>query len=319
MVKIESGSATATPAWLLLSVAVTLLLRLGLSIGETVHPPEPSMRVSWITPSQLGEKERGGDKLIFYEFRADWCVPCKQMEKSAFQSKDVVSILNKQFVAVRVNDRKREDGKNDLATQALEDRFSIQAFPSLVVSTADGTKVIDHLGQANSSAVKKFLQEAETLADYYNGKEKIIVDDCAAAARAFDHFLSITKWQHWRCCFSAIFGSIAHRELGEDDKANELVKTALVQVREHTFPYPILQYLSGKRSFDDMLKDASENKSNRTLCYAYAGIDNYARKNYELARQQFEWVLANCEDKESFEYRVSQSRLTQLYKAKKPD
>lgn len=316
MVKIETASATATPLWLLLSVIVSLLLRVVLSLGETVHPPEPSMRVTWLKPTEAGQTKRFGDKLIFYEFRADWCTPCKQMEKSAFYSKDIVSMLNDRFVSVQVTDRKRENGKNDDATQTLEDKFSIQAFPSLVVAMSDGTKIIDHLGQANSAAMKKFLQEAETLADYYNGKEKIIAGDNAAAASAFDRFLSATKWQHWRCCYTAIFGSIAHRELGNSEKAEQTLKTALVQIREHTFPYPILEYLAAKRSFDDLLKDASENKSNRTLCYAYAGMDNYARKKYDLAKPLFEWVLENCDDKESFEYRVSQAKLQQMSKLK---
>lgn len=316
MVKIDTGSATTTPRWLLLSVLGTLFLRIVLSVGEMVHPPEPSMRVNWIAPVQIGEKERSGNKLIFYEFRADWCGPCKQMERSVFQSRDVVSLLNDNFVSVRVNDRKREDGKNEAATQNLEDQFSVQAFPSLVVAMPGGTKIIDHLGQAGSASVKKFLQEAQELADYFRGKEQIIADDCTAAAKSFDHFISVSKWQHWRCCYSAIFSVIAHRELAEFDKADEILRTAIEQVKDHTFPYPILRYLAGKRTFDDLLKDASENKSNRILCNAYAGIDNYARKKYDLARQQFAWVLDNCDDKESFEFRVCQSRMHLMDKSK---
>lgn len=163
------------------------------------------------------------------------------------------------------------------------------------------------------------MQEAERLADYIYGKEKLITDDSLAAAKAFDHFITRTKWQHWRSCYCAIFSSIAHRELGEGNQANEILKTAMQQIHEHTFPYPILQYLSGKRSFDDLLKDASENKSNRILCYAYAGLDNFARKNYDLAHQQFMWVKSNCDEKDSFEFRACNSRLQQLDKLKAGD
>ncbi len=312
MVKIDSNSATSTPFWLLASAMTFLLLRFGLSIYENYFPPKPTEVISWRTPPDISDAEKVGQKLFFYDFRAKWSEPGDQMDKTAFVSKDIVRLLDNEFVAIKVTDRKREDGKNSAPVQELEDLYSIEAFPSQVVAMPDGTKISEHLGAETTSGLKKFLQEALILASYFKGKEEYIHGDTRAAASSFDEFLSRTKWQHWRVGYAAIFSSIAHRELGENDKADQLIRDALVKVHEHTFPYPMIEYLGGKRNFDQLLSAASEVKVNRVLAYADAGMDDYARAKVNDAKAKFSWVLENCEDKDSFEYRVSRALLTRI-------
>lgn len=312
MAKIESISATSTPLWLLVATIFCLTLRIGIGLKENLDPPRASVEIKWRSPDQLSKQDLEGSKLIFYDFRADWCQPCRQMDNSAFLSQDVVTELNNSFVPIRVIDRKKEDGKNNILIQKLEDRFSVQAFPSLVIAMPDGTKVLDHLGAASASSVKKLMQEALTVSDYYQGKEKLIQGDANAAAKCFDRFLDRTKWQHWRCAHASIFSCVAHREISQTAKAETVLTEALNKIHEHTFPYPILKYLAGKISWDELLKEASENKSNRLLCYAYAGIDCYAKKQFAEAKEKFDWVESNCDEKDSFEYRVTKAGSTRL-------
>ena len=317
MVKIEAGSAISTPVWLLAAALLFLALRCGLSLMESMNPPKASAEINWRDVEKITDSETNGSKFFFYDFTADWCAPCQQMDKTAFQSKDIVSLLNDEFIPVKVVDRKREEGKNSVKVQELEDAYSVQAFPSLVIALPNGAKVIDHLGMANTQGVRKLLQEALTVLPYHRGKEEMIAGDVHAAAKSFSSFLIAQKWQHWRCVYAAIFGSIAKREIGEDAEADTLIKDALREVHEQTFPYPILQYLGGKISFDELLKTASESKPNRCLCYAYAGLDAFSRKKYLDALQKFQWVKDNSEETTSFEYRASMKWLERSKQALK--
>lgn len=307
MVKIDAVSATSTPLWLLICTFIFVALRCGMTIIESVHPPTPTSEIQWRSPEQITEAERHGNKLFFYDFAAEWCDPCIQMNKTAFQSKDVVAILNEEFIPIKVVDRKREDGKNNPRTQSLEDQFNVEAFPTIVVTVPNGSKISDHLGAAGTQAMKKYLTDAVTVASYSGGKEKLISSDYAGAAESFDDFLARTKWRHYRCAYASIFSSIAHRCGKQNDAADAILQKALAEVHERTFPFPIIEYLSGKITFDHLLQSASENKTNRVLAYTYSAMNEFAKQNYEDAFAKFQWVLSNCDEKDSFEYRLTAS------------
>lgn len=316
MAKTELGEAVRTPAWLFALALVLLALRLFVYVTETANPPKASAEIKWQDLSALGslpESERKKDKLLFYEFRADWSGPCKEIEKNSFNSKEIVNLLNSNFIAVQVTDRKREDGKNANAVQELEDKYEVQGFPLLVVAMPDGKKLKEHLGALPSSSLKVFLEDAVSVREYFNGKEQIIAGDDKDAGASFDRFIASVNWQHWRAPYAAIFSSVAHRRLGEDKKADEILKNALAKVRQKSFPYPVIEYLCGKSSFDTLLKNAGEVSSNRIISYAYAGMDLSARKDYARAKEYFDWVIAAPgNDRNSFEYRISKAELERI-------
>lgn len=59
--------------------------------------------VNWITFEQLDDSLKVKPKKVFISFYADWCVYCKKMEKTAFKDKTVISILNQNYYAVKMN------------------------------------------------------------------------------------------------------------------------------------------------------------------------------------------------------------------------
>ncbi|MBX9690724.1 MAG: hypothetical protein K2X27_28675 [Candidatus Obscuribacterales bacterium] len=316
MAKIESASAISTPKWLLASTLIFLFLRCGLAAYENYNPPQASDEIHWRSPEKITEEDRLGRKLFFYNFSADWCDPCKKLDKTAFVSKDIVGLLERDFIPVRVIDRKKESGKNDSDTQELQDKYSVQAFPTLVAAMPGGVKISEHIGSLNMAALKKMLLEANAVADYFWGKEELIDGRFAAAANSFDSFLKHTRWHHWRAAFAGVFSVLAHRELGEEAASKKALKDALEHLHDPAFPRPILLYFDSKISYDELLKIAGENKSNRILCYAYTGLDFAREKDYERARKNFEWVLSNSVDKDSFEYRICSKALGRIESAK---
>jgi thioredoxin-related protein len=312
MVRIKADSATSVPLWLLIAVVVTLGLRLFLSASESSSPQKPVAEINWCRLGDDGEPASKEAKLRFYYFEADWCEPCQKMSSTAFLSRDVVSELNRNFVCLKIKDRKREDNKNSAAVQKVEDKFSVQAFPTCVVAMPDGTEVMDHLGSLGPRPLRNFLKESVDLSAYFRGKEETIRGDFRSAAASFDEFLSKTQWHHWRSPFAAVFSSTAHRALGEANQADRVVADGLQKIHEHNFPYPVLQYLAGKLSFDALLSESGENTGNRTVCYAYTGMDCFARKQYDEAKERLGWVTAHCDDKNTFEYRVALAELEHI-------
>lgn len=306
------GSTTSVPKWLLVSTLLFLIARAGLTVSETLNPPKASEEIQWRTPSTITPSDRGSDKLFFYEFSAQWCEPCKQLESTALSSRSVVEMLNKKFVPVRVIDRKREDGKNKADTQELEDIFSIQAFPTMVVALPDGTKIQEQLGVINAVGLKKILSEASTLSNYYHGKECLINGEPKLAAEYFDTFLKDVHWNHWRAPFAAILCAIAYESIHDQTKAMQVLDTSITSFKDHSFPYPILLHLAGRIGFDELLKEAGENKGSRLMAYAYSGVQCYARGKIDEAAERLAWVKANSTDETSFEYRISRSILNSL-------
>jgi len=59
-------------------------------------------------------------KKVFVYFWADWCTYCHTMEKETFQNPSVVSMLTKEFIAIKV-DTDREE--------ALSNMFKIRGLP----------------------------------------------------------------------------------------------------------------------------------------------------------------------------------------------
>jgi len=59
--------------------------------------------IKWYTYDEgmaLGKNEK---KRVFLHFYADWCHYCKKMAEEAFQDPSVVSFINENFIAIRVN------------------------------------------------------------------------------------------------------------------------------------------------------------------------------------------------------------------------
>ena len=46
----------------------------------------------------LMEKAKSENKIIFLDFYADWCAPCKQMDKEVFQDNRVGEFFNENFI-----------------------------------------------------------------------------------------------------------------------------------------------------------------------------------------------------------------------------
>jgi thiol:disulfide interchange protein len=120
---------------------------------------EPSL-VKWVSLSEAPALAKQQRKPIFYDFTAEWCGPCKMLNADVFNDPKLAALLNERFIAVRVTDRRREEGANSSAVEDLQQRFRVQAFPTIVVADAAGTSLETMVGYPGREAVARLLMRS---------------------------------------------------------------------------------------------------------------------------------------------------------------
>jgi thiol:disulfide interchange protein len=123
-------------AVLLLVLRVVLGLRAAHTGGAAAGPVGDVDRVRWRTLASAVEEARVTRKPLLYDFSADWCGPCRRMQREIFADPQAAADLEARFVPVRVLDRTREEGHNPAWVDSLEARFAVNAFPTLIVERA---------------------------------------------------------------------------------------------------------------------------------------------------------------------------------------
>lgn len=173
MEQVKDFRLNATPKGLLIVCAALLLSRLGLALVEFIHPAEKGRPVSWIelnpaanasanataskSSPETATASPAAGKIVLYEFYADWCDPCKRLERDVMTNSEIRSLIEKNFATLRVTDRQREDGKNSPKIYELQKRYRVFAFPTLVAVGPDGEAIESLVGNSSSLAVYRFV------------------------------------------------------------------------------------------------------------------------------------------------------------------
>lgn len=77
-------------------------------------------------------------KPVFIDFYADWCAPCKELDKQTFSSPEVVRLSN-DFIMLKVDLTSADDPK----TEALREKYQARGVPTLVFLKPDGAEIPD--------------------------------------------------------------------------------------------------------------------------------------------------------------------------------
>lgn len=127
----KSSSPGRYIIWIVLAGAVVAYLY----ASRPSSAPPPAFAVG----HELGaafERAAENNQLVLIDFYADWCPPCKYMDREVFPREDVADALSN-WVVVKID----VDEKRDVANQ-----YNIQAMPTLVIARPDGTEItrVDH-------------------------------------------------------------------------------------------------------------------------------------------------------------------------------
>ena len=125
----------AMPIALMIVAAALLIARFAWT------PPQPKdSLIRWMTPAEGIERAIVTGKPILFNFTAEWCRPCHILDAEVFADPVIASDINERYIAVRVLDRKQEEGKTAPDVEALEQRYSVRGFPTIVFADAGGTE-----------------------------------------------------------------------------------------------------------------------------------------------------------------------------------
>lgn len=154
----ESGSTRALPRWLVVAVPLLLGARVASGLYEKNHPSVPATLVAWVPLEQAEALSRERNLPIFYEVSAEWCVPCKLLDRDVFNNDFAARHINARYIPVRVTDRTNEDGDNVPAVKELIEKYKAFGFPSLIVVSPDGKNVRGKFGYDGYTDTMNFLR-----------------------------------------------------------------------------------------------------------------------------------------------------------------
>ena len=138
----KSGPTRRDPQLLWLAAGLLLVARIALGVFDARNPSPGRDLVPWVPALEAPAQARATGRPIFYDFSAEWCAPCKEMERELFSNERHARGIARLAVPVHVVDREKEDGRNTPTVDSLRRAYGVTGFPTLVVTDADG-RLID--------------------------------------------------------------------------------------------------------------------------------------------------------------------------------
>ena len=90
-------------------------------------------------------------KLVMIDFKAEWCGPCKMLDRTTWKDENVISTLKDKAVAVKVD----VDENSELAA-----KYSIHSLPTVIFVDGNGNEVSRFIGYRDAEG---FLKEFSNL------------------------------------------------------------------------------------------------------------------------------------------------------------
>ncbi|WP_443937855.1 thioredoxin family protein [Pedobacter sp. MW01-1-1] len=166
------------------------------------------------------EKAKERKLPIFIDWYADWCVPCKMMDKEVFVDKKLGDYFNQHFVSVKLNTEQKENLE-------LVKKYQISAMPTLMFIDADGEVLFRVSSSMPAEDLMKHgktvvgdLKSFEALYDEYQ-KDKSnfkVTQELLTAAPGFVTIQTGMEKKKWIVRVEKIFNDYAAEKMAKGDE-----------------------------------------------------------------------------------------------------
>lgn len=139
-IRLAAPAARAThlrlpPMKLLRPIAAACLFAVASSCDAPIDPAAPPFRS--IAFEQAVEEAGRDGKLVFLDFYATWCPPCRRLDAVTWKDPGVAEWLETNAVPLKIDAERNT---------ALAERFMVEAYPTLVFLDPSGRELLRVLG-----------------------------------------------------------------------------------------------------------------------------------------------------------------------------
>ncbi|MBI1796398.1 MAG: thioredoxin family protein [Candidatus Eisenbacteria bacterium] len=128
---------------------------------EPARPSAPSGELSqWTTYANALDESRRNGKPILIDFNASWCGPCQALRREVFDDAVHGHAVETAVIPVSIVDRVREEGRNPGDIEELQQRFGVDAFPTLVILNPASGRVMKTRGFGGADRMMAWIASA---------------------------------------------------------------------------------------------------------------------------------------------------------------
>ena len=157
---LDNNSSRKLPLGLL--AAMLLLFASGMIMFgvERISRRAKLVSLGWMPPNGEEARARSQGRHIVYWFSADWCEPCRAMERNTLADKRVISAIAGGCLLILVKDVKHEEGRNPPSIERLQRRYNVNAFPTFVIAQYTGEEIARLEGYKTPEEFTTFIRLA---------------------------------------------------------------------------------------------------------------------------------------------------------------
>ena len=118
--------------------------------------------ISWFAYDNGLSMAQAEDKHLFVNFTTKWCGYCRIMNKTTFIDSEIVGMLDKGFISVKVDGDSRDtldiDGYQIIEKNLARHEYAVKGYPTYWFLKPDGTKLGALRGYQHKDVLKQALE-----------------------------------------------------------------------------------------------------------------------------------------------------------------